>query len=163
MNRKLQFFSLAIFSLFLVNLTNAQSTSESLAISSFHDRQHCRFLHHGLDVPWSENGTVEVLYKHGHGLSFFCTNAEDFKSLSETLRYLPFTRTHILYCGDSPITGDACLMGTCTYWFSLVPDNSDTADFLGMNESTSTNFLPCLLYTSPSPRDATLSRMPSSA
>ena len=26
-----------------------------------------------------------------------------------------------------------------------------------------TQFVPCLLYTSPSPRDATLSRMPSSA
>ena len=29
--------------------------------------------------------------------------------------------------------------------------------------STFYNFNPCLLYTSPSPRDATLSRMPSSA
>ena len=35
-------------------------------------------------------------------------------------------------------------------------DDSDDSD----NESSS---LPCLLYTSPSPRDATLSRMPSSA
>ena len=31
------------------------------------------------------------------------------------------------------------------------------------NEMNMYSFLPCLLYTSPSPRDATLSRMPSSA
>ena len=30
-------------------------------------------------------------------------------------------------------------------------------------ETSSEEYLPCLLYTSPSPRDATLSRMPSSA
>ena len=30
-------------------------------------------------------------------------------------------------------------------------------------DGTSSVFYPCLLYTSPSPRDATLSRMPSSA
>ena len=34
---------------------------------------------------------------------------------------------------------------------------------LGLFESKSVDITPCLLYTSPSPRDATLSRMPSSA
>ena len=33
----------------------------------------------------------------------------------------------------------------------------------GKTEYTSLLYIPCLLYTSPSPRDATLSRMPSSA
>ena len=33
----------------------------------------------------------------------------------------------------------------------------------GEHIEASINYLPCLLYTSPSPRDATLSRMPSSA
>ena len=32
-----------------------------------------------------------------------------------------------------------------------------------VTEASTTRSLPCLLYTSPSPRDATLSRMPSSA
>ena len=41
---------------------------------------------------------------------------------------------------------------------------NQTAEF-GMSESVTENLLLkfCLLYTSPSPRDATLSRMPSSA
>ena len=34
---------------------------------------------------------------------------------------------------------------------------------LAMNDGTTPLFIACLLYTSPSPRDATLSRMPSSA
>ena len=33
----------------------------------------------------------------------------------------------------------------------------------GVEKMSSTSNQPCLLYTSPSPRDATLSRMPSSA
>ena len=37
--------------------------------------------------------------------------------------------------------------------------NADVAFVIGANDVTN----PCLLYTSPSPRDATLSRMPSSA
>ena len=39
--------------------------------------------------------------------------------------------------------------------------DSDVATYL--NGNWDTHILPCLLYTSPSPRDATLSRMPSSA
>ena len=40
------------------------------------------------------------------------------------------------------------------------------AGFVSKDKAILTNFglqIPCLLYTSPSPRDATLSRMPSSA
>ena len=38
----------------------------------------------------------------------------------------------------------------------------DLRSFLGLANQLAA-FVPCLLYTSPSPRDATLSRMPSSA
>ena len=42
-----------------------------------------------------------------------------------------------------------------------VPDGVKTIDCSGM--TISPGLIDCLLYTSPSPRDATLSRMPSSA
>ena len=38
-----------------------------------------------------------------------------------------------------------------------------TVEWLDLGRSNLTGGIPCLLYTSPSPRDATLSRMPSSA
>ena len=41
--------------------------------------------------------------------------------------------------------------------------HADGAYARGGQTSASISALPCLLYTSPSPRDATLSRMPSSA
>ena len=41
--------------------------------------------------------------------------------------------------------------------------NVNTFRYSGKQELLYTNNSPCLLYTSPSPRDATLSRMPSSA
>ena len=50
--------------------------------------------------------------------------------------------------------------------FVLVDENGDTvsmSDFEGKVVVVAFLFTSCLLYTSPSPRDATLSRMPSSA
>ena len=46
-----------------------------------------------------------------------------------------------------------------------INDINDNIVEIKMNESSllPENYCPCLLYTSPSPRDATLSRMPSSA
>ena len=59
----------------------------------------------------------------------------------------------------------ACLVAVAQA--AIVATNKD---FLGQNVEISTQwrnlaaqYYPCLLYTSPSPRDATLSRMPSSA
>ena len=55
-------------------------------------------------------------------------------------------------------------------FLNVVPDNIATIDLAFNNRATAERFLstcytyiPCLLYTSPSPRDATLSRMPASA
>ena len=45
----------------------------------------------------------------------------------------------------------------------LDPDIGDHSDFINISESLKSNDINCLLYTSPSPRDGLLSRMPSSA
>ena len=37
------------------------------------------------------------------------------------------------------------------------------AEYVGTSDRSNGNYAPCLLYTSPSPRDRTRSRMPSSA
>src|SRR5664280_3555749 len=53
--------------------------------------------------------------------------------------------------------------------FSVVPDNRQKFNPLDINSAQINNLIyvingyPCLLYTSPSPRDRTRSRMPSSA
>ena len=50
--------------------------------------------------------------------------------------------------------------------FSKVFKNGDIVFLygeIGVGKTTFVKYLICLLYTSPSPRDATLSRMPSSA
>ena len=44
-----------------------------------------------------------------------------------------------------------------------IRDNKWRSGFVNFASVTRSPILPCLLYTSPSPRDATLSRMPSSA
>ena len=46
------------------------------------------------------------------------------------------------------------------HWYVAAPDNTFGE---GFNWENAPWFDACLLYTSPSPRDATLSRMPSSA
>ena len=43
------------------------------------------------------------------------------------------------------------------------PADANTDISTGFNYATNSNVNPCLLYTSPSPRDGLLSRMPSSA
>ena len=49
-------------------------------------------------------------------------------------------------------------------WFSMVFDRRPRATSDGEWQSLiGNNYLPCLLYTSPSPRDLSTSRMPSSA
>ena len=54
------------------------------------------------------------------------------------------------YCGDIKISVDQ---------IETMPSEADVTDAL----SVTLSWVSCLLYTSPSPRDATLSRMPSSA
>ena len=49
-------------------------------------------------------------------------------------------------------------------WDEAAPEDLPTTDWVGsFSDGTLTRLVDCLLYTSPSPRDATLSRMPSSA
>ena len=43
------------------------------------------------------------------------------------------------------------------------PGNRDYAEFVSSGATATAYVAPCLLYTSPSPRDRTRSRMPSSA
>ena len=65
------------------------------------------------------------------------------------------------------IIASALLVGVKTYqlpsWVKPVIDGLDLLITLIFLVEISIRFLGCLLYTSPSPRDATLSRMPSSA
>ena len=58
--------------------------------------------------------------------------------------------------------GRAQAAGLHRYWAPQVM-NADTMMTLGAVAAAVPNIGICLLYTSPSPRDATLSRMPSSA
>ena len=87
--------------------------------------------------------------------------------LSYKTPYLPYEQ------GDGRVelsTGDLGLFNKQ----ATSPQNRDITDFTNLNlnkcltqpshiQITLTDTSPCLLYTSPSPRDATLSRMPSSA
>ena len=65
------------------------------------------------------------------------------------------------------ITGEPVLRndGIFVVTFEVEVENTGTVDLsdLSLLEDLSSQFGSCLLYTSPSPRDATLSRMPSSA
>ena len=47
--------------------------------------------------------------------------------------------------------------------YVMLGDENANGPCIGLNGTRSTHIWTCLLYTSPSPRDATLSRMPSSA
>ena len=61
--------------------------------------------------------------------------------------------------GSSSIGANCTLAGCCA-----VVDNIEIVDEVHITAmSLITKSINCLLYTSPSPRDATLSRMPSSA
>ena len=44
-----------------------------------------------------------------------------------------------------------------------IQDNADSNPVLGLTKRSGFQFVTCLLYTSPSPRDLSTSRMPSSA
>ena len=55
-----------------------------------------------------------------------------------------------------PALSPTMTSGTIAKWLVKVGDNVSSGDVIAEIET-------CLLYTSPSPRDATLSRMPSSA
>ena len=72
----------------------------------------------------------------------------------------------------TPTEGHACLNGTDVRLrrpdtlsdFFLIPEEFDLPDYnLKKYVRLNAPFYPCLLYTSPSPRDRTRSRMPSSA
>ena len=53
--------------------------------------------------------------------------------------------------------------GTLSKWLVKEGDSVASGDILAEIETDKATMEVCLLYTSPSPRDATLSRMPSSA
>ena len=80
------------------------------------------------------------------------------------------SRRHFMnhLAGASAMAGTALAMGNTLYANSAtLKKNRKAAILLWMGGGPSTidiwDMKPCLLYTSPSPRDATLSRMPSSA
>ena len=69
-------------------------------------------------------------------------------------------------CSEANVSGLLSQLGRSTCWASVMP-KGDLTDRV-VNEFRSvgvdvSHICICLLYTSPSPRDATLSRMPSSA
>ena len=68
----------------------------------------------------------------------------------------------VVGCGGLPKLSS---LGGNEYDLPVVTDSSNAATiFVSSQDNVSdAQFLHCLLYTSPSPRDATLSRMPSSA
>ena len=92
---------------------------------------------------WStaEKNVVEILvypeysYMHTSSMMFICDIAEGLEALSENNSN-----------GETWIDNEPAIV------------KKETASLYGQNDPWG-----CLLYTSPSPRDATLSRMPSSA
>ena len=91
---------------------------------------------------------------------------------STSLNATELVRMCNFHFSSAPGSGSSCSSNDgVTYFGGSNCSNEPTIRFYLANlekngQPTNTNgvyLLPCLLYTSPSPRDATLSRMPSSA
>ena len=97
------------------------------------------------------------------------------QNITKTFKDLKAINNLTLEIGDGEIYG---LLGsngagkstTINILLGFLKPESGHASIKGINTTTDsgearkhTGYIPCLLYTSPSPRDATLSRMPSSA
>ena len=74
-------------------------------------------------------------------------------------------RWHLLTASGRTDVADVIIAATGVFHQPFVPELEGLGDFAGNLVHTArwAESIPCLLYTSPSPRDATLSRMPSSA
>ena len=94
-------------------------------------------------------GTSGVLY----GLT------DNLKS-KEYLRINNFA--HVNYSQTNKLIGKLLCLNGAGIQYKWIKNLTSNASYLEMNKKAS-NINICLLYTSPSPRDATLSRMPSSA
>ena len=80
--------------------------------------------------------------------------------MSTFLSILPIIIALVLYFTGIPIA--YALFAAALTYFGFI--DTTTVPYLLMQKFiTSTQSFPCLLYTSPSPRDSTSSRMPSSA
>ena len=98
---------------------------------------------------WRENGSLPDVY-HKVNPAIAMTSSECFASRFTRL----FTRVFLCILND---TARVSVQPGDIVGLELPPTNDSNFDIHFTNEG------PCLLYTSPSPRDATLSRMPSSA
>ena len=93
-----------------------------------------------------DTGTTELLCSVGDGVALITLNRPEARNaMSDKLT--PALRTQIRERGEDPDVGAILITGAGTAFCS-------GGDVKGMG---------CLLYTSPSPRDRTRSRMPSSA
>ena len=84
-----------------------------------------------------------------------------------TVAHWRVTESETVGTGDDAVTYTASSYGTCG--FTPDPDADDFVAYDSLTEATVLGWVhaevdqSCLLYTSPSPRDGLLSRMPSSA
>ena len=81
----------------------------------------------------------------------------DGEFLSKVIDFGVSKATHGRVTGETDLTKHAFMIGTPEY---MSPEQTDTQ---GNDQDIRTDVYSCLLYTSPSPRDGLLSRMPSSA
>ena len=118
----------------------------------------------GYDADVAGNRTRSVIETFGN-----MSKNSSAKSPQGDSIYYPdviFRQSKFIYWTDHISAGSNWGTDTTTTYTSVVPITIDT--LTGETNPTqsflpSTKFVICLLYTSPSPRDATLSRMPSSA
>ena len=99
-----------------------------------------------------EIGNIKIKVLHTPGHTIECTTYLLIDELG---------KEHAIFTGDTLFLGDVGRPD-----LSQKSSKMTTEDLAGMAYDSLRNKimpLPCLLYTSPSPRDATLSRMPSSA
>ena len=96
--------------------------------------------------------SIAMIFRENMNLPRWCVYLH-LTFLYQHFQWLPGTASYFYTCHD----GDTVhCMNTC-------PMNGTMKTATHLNSVGLTMLLTCLLYTSPSPRDATLSRMPSSA
>ena len=130
----------------------------------------------GTDLGIKHNGDGTFLFPHKRGVDRVAVMSADLKTfyveyqfskisggptLKRTVNSLPSPSAPVSFNGQTSISGTATVGQTLT---------ATAPTYTGGIGAVSTNLIfqksssgSCLLYTSPSPRDATLSRMPSSA
>ena len=118
-----------------------------------------------IKVWWLMRNSSSCHSEYGSQLATLPSTAVD---MYVSLLHSSLTTAHYAKAQQLAINSSSCHSGyySCQsnrLLYSLCHIQVDVSDSVGVNKRKGVWYLVCLLYTSPSPRDATLSRMPSSA